>query len=310
MSVYTTVSTEQLHDFLSHYSLGKLLSYTGIQAGIENTNYRVETSKGLFVLTLFESFNATELEAYVSLLNHLGNSNFLCPQPQRAKNQSFINKLNGKPAALFNFLSGRSLLETSVKQCRAQGEYVAKLHVYAADSGFSPDKSSTLSTCRTFFKEIKTYLNTTESELFNEEFEYQSMVDLTGLPQGVIHADLFKDNMLFVHDDVSGMLDFYSARQDYFVFDIAISCNDWCLDNNQFKQSKLDGFLSGYHQVRPLSDDEVNSVPIFLRRAAFRFWLSRLHHKFYPKEGELTLVKDPLVMQQLLMSHRANSMAA
>jgi len=307
MSVYTTVNQQQLEDFLSQYSVGSLVEFSGIQAGIENSNYVIVTSQGKFVLTLFESLTTQQLTGYFSLLNHLGQQGFPSPRPQLQNNDSFITTINNKPAALFNHLSGSSVHKPSTEQCAEVGSYLAKLHIYTRHSHFQQANIKNLNGCQSVFTKISPYLRKEEINLLRSEFDFQLDLSLPQLPMGIIHADLFKDNVLIQHVHISGILDFYNACTDYYIFDIAVTCNDWCTEAGGINQLKFDALLNGYEKVRPLSVDEIDYLPIFLRRAALRFWLSRIEHQLNPKPGELTSVKDPLAFRQLLEYHRANA---
>jgi len=300
MSVYTRINHSQLQDFLNLYSLGTLIEFSGIQAGIENTNYKVSSSQGDFILTLFESLTAEQLPCYFKLLNQLNQSSFPAPKPQPFKADNFIHTLLGKPAAIFNCLPGQSIEAPSLQQCAEIGEYLAKLHLLSPASDFHKENPKNLKGCQQTFNKIKAQLTEQDINLLESELSFQSICLLPNLPQGVIHADLFKDNVLFYQGKISGILDFYNACTDYFLFDIAITCNDWCIDNALPNPHKIKALLSAYQNIKPLSTDEKQLFMVFLRRAALRFWLSRLEHQLNPKQGELTLEKDPLVFKCLL----------
>lgn len=307
MSVYTAISQQQLEGFLQHYSLGVLEQFSGIQAGIENTNYRVTTSQGHYILTIFESLTAQDLPCYLSLMAHLNQSSFPAPKPFQNKKGCFINYLEHKPATLFNCLPGQSIENPSTPQCIQIGEYLAKLHLISGSSDFYKLNQKSLIGCQQAFKKMQNRLSEDDAKLLNSELNFQSTYPLPDLPQGIIHADLFKDNVLFNQGRISGILDFYNACNDCFLFDIAVTCNDWCVENGSVNQQKFTALLSGYQQIRGLNVDEKTHLPLFLRLAALRFWLSRLEHQLNPKEGELTLEKDPLVFKQLLEYYRDRS---
>ncbi len=304
MSVYTPVNQQQLQDFLNLYSLGRLIEFSGIQAGIENTNYLITSSQGDFILTIFESLSAQELPCYLNLLNHLSRANFPAPQPQQSINTQFINTLVDKPAALFCCLPGKSVEVASLAQCSEVGEYLANLHIVSKGSGFSKANLKNISACQQSFIKIKSFLSDFDRELLSLELNFQLNYPLPTLPSGVIHADLFKDNVLFDKGKISGILDFYNACNDCFLLDIAVACNDWCVDNNKVNSEKIKALLSGYENIRKLTKDEKSYFMIFLRRAALRFWLSRIEHQLTPMPGELTLKKDPLVFRTILQQHR------
>jgi len=306
MSVYTTVSQQQLKELLALYTLGDLISFEGIKEGIENTNYTITTTQGKFILTIFESLTTKELPCYLLLLNYLSQNDFPAPQPHKCEKGQCLNTLRGKPAAIFSCLSGQSIENPSNSQCEEIGEYLAKLHLCSEKYDFKKQNIKNLAGCQSVFDNISQSLGKDDVDLLTSELSFQTTYSLPVLPQGLIHADLFKDNVLFNNGDISGILDFYNACNDYFLFDIAVTCNDWCIDNGIIDQQKIKALLTGYSNIRVLNEDEIKHFPVFLRRAALRFWLSRLEHLLNPKEGELTLVKDPLVFRRLLEYHRAN----
>ena len=306
MSVYTTVSQQQLKDFLGLYTLGDLISFKGIKEGIENTNYTVTTTQGNFILTIFESLTARELPCYLLLLSYLDQNDFPAPKPQVCEKGQLLNTLIDKPAALFNCVPGHSVTYPSIAQCGEIGVYLAKLHLCSTKYDFKKQNSKNLAGCQSIFDKIKHALSKDETKLLISELSFQATYSLPVLPKGLIHADLFRDNVLFNNGSISGILDFYNACNDYFLFDIAVTCNDWCIDNGIINPQKIKALLSGYTKIRVLNGDEKKHLPVFLRLAALRFWISRLEHRLNPKEGELTLVKDPLVFRRLLEYHRAN----
>jgi len=307
MSVYTPINHQQLEQFLQQYTLGSLIQFSGIQAGIENTNYRVSTSTGDYILTLFETLAELELPAYLSLIKHLNESGFPAPKPYYCMGKRYINNLAGKPATVFSCLSGKSIESPSHSQCSEIGGYLAKLHQLSSSIDFNKQNAKSISGCQYIFKQINSQLPETDIQLLTAELNYQSNYPLPNLPQGIIHADLFKDNVLFEQGRISGILDFYNACGDYFLYDIAVTCNDWCVANESLDQQKFKAFISGYQMIRPLTEDETIHLTVFLRLAALRFWLSRIQHRLSPKHGELTLEKDPLVFKRLLQYYRTET---
>jgi homoserine kinase type II len=304
MSVYTRINQQQLEDLLRLYSLGTAIDFKGIEAGIENTNYFVTTTKGAYVLTIFELITAEELPFYVNLLQHLKQKNLPVPTPQKSLSGHFFHQLLGKPVAFFNRLSGHSVAQPSAIQCAEMGSYLAKLHLSSPPSQSEGKVSNTLLKSRIIFNQIKSNLSAQDISLITSELGFQESHALISLPKGIIHADLFRDNVLFNQGHVSGILDFYDANDDYFLLDIAITCNDWCVENSSINQDKFRSFLDGYSTIRRLTEEETSHLPAFLRLAALRFWLSRLSRQLAPKESDLTLEKDPLVFRHMLVGYR------
>jgi homoserine kinase type II len=304
MSVYTAVTHTQLDQFFSHYLLGEVLSYEGIQDGIDNTNYFVTTTEGEFVLTLFESLSADKLPHFVNLLLYLGKNNLPCPSPKLDKQSRPLGLLNNKQAAIFNRFPGRAVLAPSIKHCHEIGLHLGRLHRYTQNYAFPINSNHDLRWCKSVFNKIERHLTIVDRALITDELRFQASNQAVDLPKGVIHGDLFKDNVLFIDDKLSGLLDFYSAGTGILLLDLAITANDWCLDDGVCNPEKLVALLSTYERVRPLESSEKQNWPIQLRAAALRFWLSRLEHQCYPRAGAITQQKDPLIFRQLLLQYQ------
>lgn len=304
MSVYTPVNRPQLEQFLSTYSLGEVTGFEGIKDGIENTNYFVTTTQGCFVLTLFESLTADDLPPFMNLMAHLGKGEIPCPAPLPDRQANPLRVLNNKPAALFSRLAGTAVTSPSIAHCRQVGLHLARLHRAARDYAFPIKNSRGLDWCRSVFAEIGAFLCPADRALIDDELRVQFQNGADRLPRGVIHADLFRDNVLFADGQLSGLLDFYSACTDTLLLDIAITANDWCCDNGMVNPEKFAALLSAYETLRPLEPLERQRWPLMLRAAALRFWLSRLQHRLQPRPGELTQQKDPLVFRHILEQHR------
>lgn len=304
MSVFTRITRPQLDQFFSAYTLGEVISFEGITDGIDNTNYGVITTQGSFVLTLFESLTADQLPHFLKLLAHLGKNSLLCPSPQSDRQANSLRQLNGKPAAVFKRLSGLAIVSPSILHCQEIGLQLASLHRCTQAHVFPIKNGNDLSWCKTVLNKIGAYLSAEDRELIDDELVYQAKYSHANLPSGVIHADLFRDNALFVDDRLSGLLDFYSACTDTLLLDVAIAANDWCCDNGTVNHQKFAALLAAYESLRPLEPLEKQYWPTLLRAAALRFWLSRLEHQRYPRPGEMTQQKDPLVFRRILGQHR------
>jgi homoserine kinase type II len=304
VSVFTRITRPQLDQFFNAYTLGEVVGFEGITDGIDNTNYFVTTMQGSYVLTLFESLTADELPHFLNLLSHLGKNNLPCPSPQNDRQGKPLRQLNGKPAAVFRCLSGTAIASPSLLHCQEIGLQLASLHRCTQDYVFPIKSGNGLSWCKTVFGKINAHLSATDRELVNDELAFQAKNSPVNLPRGVIHADLFRDNVLFVDDRLSGLLDFYSACTDTLLLDIAITANDWCCDNGTVNVEKFTALLAAYESLRPLEPQEKQHWPVTLRAAALRFWLSRLEYQCYPRPGEITQQKDPLVFRRILLQHR------
>lgn len=304
MSVYSVVTPSQLDQFFSHYSLGRVLDFEGIEDGIDNTNYFVTTTSGEFVLTLFESLSADDLPHFIELLCYLGENNLPCPRLRLDQQARPIRWLNDKQAAVFNRFPGRAVLMPSVAHCHEIGLHLGRLHRHTQHYSFFINSNHDLHWCRAVFNKIADRLSTSDQALINDELCFQAEHCTAMLPRGVIHGDLFRDNALFVDGRLSGLLDFYSAGTGVLLLDIAITANDWCHENGNVNFEKLDALLAAYETVRPLEPLEKQSWQTQLRAAALRFWLSRLQHQLYPRSGAITQQKDPLIFRQLLCQYR------
>jgi len=304
VSVFTRITRPQLDQFFSAYSLGEVVSFEGITDGIDNTNYSVATTQGRFILTLFESLAADELAHFLRLLLHLGKNSLPCPCPQRDRQGNPLRQFNGKPAAVFRLLPGSSTASPSILQCQEIGLQLASLHRCTQDYVFPVKSGNDISWCKTVLNRISVYLSAADRGLIDDELAFQTENSRVNLPRGVIHADLFRDNVLFADDRLSGLLDFYSACTDTLLLDVAIAANDWCCDNGTVNNEKFAALLAAYETLRPLEPLEKQHWPILLRAAALRFWLSRLEHQCYPRPGEITQQKDPLVFRRILLQHR------
>jgi homoserine kinase type II len=304
VSVFTRITRPQFDQFFSAYSLGEVVGFEGITDGIDNTNYSVTTTQGRFVLTLFESLTADDVPHFLKLLSHLGKNNLSCPCSQNDRQANPLGRLNGKPAVVFKRLSGVATTSPSILHCQEIGLQLASLHRCTQDYVFPIRNGNDLSWCKTVLDKVGAHLSAADRELINDELAFQAENSRINLPSGVIHADLFKDNVLFVDDRLSGLLDFYSACTDALLLDVAITANDWCCDNGAVNNEKFAALLAAYESLRPLEPLEKQHWLIMLRAAALRFWLSRLEHRLFPRLGEITQQKDPLVFRRILLQHR------
>ena len=306
MSVYTEVNSSQLKQFFSYYTLGEVISFEGIEDGINNTNYFVDTTQGRFVLTLFETLSIGEIPYFTQLLSFLAKNDISCPEPQLDQSGQLLRQLNNKPAVLFKRLSGSAILTPSIEHCQEIGHQLAKVHDCTQNYAFPIGNSHDLNGCIALAEKIDSQLSASDRVLIQDELLFQAAHNMNDLPLGVIHGDLFRDNVLFLNNKVSGILDFYSAFTGILLLDVAITVNDWCHENDQLNSEKIKVLLSAYQALRPLLACEKQHWQVLLRASALRFWLSRLEHQLYPRPGNLILQKDPLQFRQLLQQHRLN----
>ena len=306
MAVFTRINEAELSAWLSDYALGDLLELQGIASGIENTNYFVTTSSGKFVLTLFEILTASELPFYLNLMAHMARQGIPCPRPVANRHQQFLGKLNGKPACIVSRLTGTSLTQPQAEHCAAVGAMLGQLHVEGKSfAEIMPNPRATSWRERTAPRVIP-FLLPQDAALLQNEIALHAHNPLAELPQGVIHADLFRDNVLFDGMRIGGLLDFYFACNDSLLYDVAITVNDWCVNaDGTLDENRTRALLTAYHAVRPLQAQERTAWPMALRAAALRFWLSRLHDLHLPRDGEIIRAHNPEQFKRILQQRIA-----
>jgi homoserine kinase type II len=314
MSVFTRVTAEELSDWLKNYAVGTLVDMHGIAAGIENTNYFVTTSHGRYVLTLFEKLSAAELPFYLNLMAHLARRGIPCPAPIANRHNEFLGALNAKPATLVTRLPGTPVMAPAARHCGLVGEMLAAMHVAGSDYRGALENPRGPRWWRETAPSVTPFLDAGRRELLHSELEFQSQCRFQELPRAPIHADLFRDNVLFDGDDrfalIGGVIDFYFAGVDCLLFDVAVTLNDWCVDAaGEIDAERSDALLASYRTVREFTPPERDAWPVMLRAAALRFWLSRLYDFYLPRPGELTHAHDPEHFRRVLESRRAHAVA-
>jgi homoserine kinase type II len=310
MAVYTEVSDEDLVRFLEAYPLGALLSCKGIAEGVENTNYLVRTEQGPYILTLYERrVDRDDLPFFLGLMEHLARNGLRCPTPVRDRNGVMLQELAGRPAVLVTFLDGVWIRRPRVEHCAAVGRALAELHL--AGQGFAIRRENALGLAG--WRPLYERFRDRSDEIFNGlggmiEAELDQLeANWPGeIPQGIIHADLFPDNVFFIGDKLSGLIDFYFACNDALAYDLAICLNAWCFEpDNSFNLTKGIALLRAYDAARPLGEDERAHLPLLARGAALRFLLTRAYDWINTPEGALVKRKDPLEYLRRLRFHQS-----
>jgi homoserine kinase type II len=310
VAVYTDVAAEDLGSFLAGYDVGELLAYKGIAEGVENSNFLVHTSRGYFILTLYEKrVAAKDLPFFLGLMEHLHARGLTCPQPVKNRKGEVLGQVAGRPAAMITFLDGMWIRRPTSGHCAALGEALAKLHLAGLD--FPGERANALSVegWRPLYEHCRARANEVQRDLSSflaAELAHLEQTWPRDLPQGVIHADLFPDNVFFLGNKLSGLIDFYFACTDALAYDVAICLNAWCFEtDHSYNVTKGRSLLQAYAVVRPLSDQERNALPLLARGAALRFLLTRLVDWFDVPPGALVRPKDPLEYVRKLRFHQA-----
>jgi len=309
MAVYTQVADDELAAFLNAYDIGALVSYKGIAEGVENSNYFLQTERGSFILTLYEKrVDPADLPFFLGLMDHLAARDIVCPTPIHARDGAALRTLAGRPAAIISFLQGVSPRRVDIRHCAPLGRVLAEMHLAAAGFGMARPNALDLAGWRPLFDRCGPRAHEVQNGLAGEieqELEYLEENWPSGLPTGVIHADLFPDNVFFLGDRVSGVIDFYFACNDLFAYDLAICINAWCFEKDgSFNVTKARHMLNAYRSVRPFSAAELAAIPVLLRGGALRFLLTRLHDWLHHPEGALVTPHNPLEYHRKLRFHQ------
>ena len=309
MAVYTEVSDEELSGFLETYDIGTVLSYKGIAEGVENTNYFLHTTKGSYILTLYEKrVREDDLPFFLGLMQHLAQKGLNCPLPVNNRKGEPLGRVAGRPAAIITFLDGIAIRRPTAQHCAALGGALAKLHLAGRDFDGRRPNALSLEAWVPLFAQAEAQADTVSLGLAERTRRELASLETSwprGLPSGIIHADLFTDNVFFIGSAVSGLIDFYFACTDAFAYDVAICLNAWCFEiDGSFNLTKGQAMLAGYQAVRRLNAEEVEALPTLCRGSAMRFMLTRLVDWLNVPPGALVKPKDPLEYDRKLNFHR------
>ncbi|MDO9415772.1 homoserine kinase [Pararhizobium sp.] len=315
MAVYTDITEDDLADFLTGYDIGTLTAYKGIAEGVENTNFLMHTTSGSYILTLYEKrVDPGDLPFFLGLMQHLAAGGLSCPLPLPRRDGAQLGELSGRPAAIISFLEGLWLRKPEAKHCRAVGRALAEMHV--AGEGFALTRPNALSVggWRPLWNNSAARADEVEKGLKDQiagELDFLEANWPSNLPGGVIHADLFPDNVFFLGDALSGLIDFYFACNDLLAYDVSICLNAWCFEKDgSFNMTKGMALLSGYESVRRLTPAEADALPLLSRGSAVRFFLTRLYDWLMTPPGALVVKKDPLEYLRKLQFHQSVTSAA
>lgn len=314
MAVYTDVSDAALNQFLSAFDIGAAVSFKGIAEGVENSNFLLKTTKGSFILTLYEKRVAEkDLPFFIDLMEHLAKKGLACPEPIKNREGAALGRLEGRPAAIVTFLDGMAVKVPQKAHCQALGAALAKLHLATADFHKHRPNDLGQASWRALYEQSKGRANSVHPGLeaiIEEELAHLEAAWPTDLPSGVIHADLFTDNVFFQGSALSGFIDFYFACNDAYAYDIAVCLNDWCFASpDAMDGDKAEALIAGYCAHRRLSSLELAALPTLLRGSAMRFLLTRLYDYLSVPQGALVIPKDPLEYLRKLRFHQTQPTA-
>jgi len=310
MAVYTDVTEGELGAFLGDYPVGELLSYKGIAEGTENSNFLLHTSAGSFILTLYEKrVEKSDLPFFLGLMDHLAGKGISCPLPVHRHDGGIIGMLAGRPAAIITFLEGMWPRRPAAAHCREVGRVLASMHLAGADFPMTRPNALALDGWRDLWAASRERADEVEAGLAREvdadfvAFERDWPADL---PSGIIHADLFPDNVFFLGEKLSGLIDFYFACNDLLAYDLATCLNAWCFEKDfSYNITKGSALLAGYQSVRPLTEAEKQALPMLARGSALRFMLTRLYDWLHGPSGDLVIKRDPAEYIRKMRFHRA-----
>ena len=309
MAVYSPITKKELIFFLEQYDIGSLKKFEGILEGIENTNYKLTTSKNVYILTIFEKrVHPIDLPFFINLKNHLVAKNFSCPKPISNKDGKSINILNGKSCVLISYLEGSKADIVFTHHCEQVGKVLSSLHKKTEDFTQKRTNNMNYTQWQNIFLKCRSSNSLKYKELIpfiKKELLFLKENWPHSLPKGIVHADVFKDNVFFINNRFSGLIDFYFACYDFLAYDIALTINAWCFDHQgNLDQEKLYSLIKGYENHRKLTDHEKNSLSILLRGASIRILLTRLHDQLFHTEGAFVEPKKPEEYVKILKFHQ------
>ncbi|NYT77956.1 homoserine kinase [Alcaligenaceae bacterium] len=315
MAVFTPVSDSDARELLTRYTLGDLVSLRGITAGIENTNYFLNTTTGEYVLTVFEVLTFEQLPFYIELMHHLATGGVPVPHPQALRDGSLLTRLHGKPCAIVSKLSGGYEASPSAAHCALAGATLAQAHLMGRNFKLEQPNLRGLSWWQETIPKVLPFLSKHQAQMILQTLDEQTRFAATplyqALPRGPAHCDLFRDNVLFdgTFDmpRMGGIIDFYFAGCDAWLFDVAVSVNDWCIDRatGVFDTERLSAWLIAYAGIRPFTDEEKLAWPSLLQAAALRFWVSRLYDYYLPRPAQTLKPHDPRHFERILQERRS-----
>jgi len=309
MAVYSPITESELLSILKQYEIGSLIKFEGILEGIENTNYKITTSQNSYILTIFEKrVESKDIPFFINLKKHLARKNFLCPKPISDNKGKYINTIKNKSCVLVSYLSGKKITDVTETHCQQVGEILASLHLQTKDFNEKRLNSMSYIQWKNIFLKCKNYSNKNFIHILSiieEELSYLKNHWPNNLPEGIIHADVFQDNVFFHKNIFSGLIDFYFSCNDFLAYDIVLTINAWCFDEQSyFNINKYQALITGYESQRKLTTKEKNSFSLLLRGASIRILITRLHDQLFRADDALVNPKDPNEYLAILKFHQ------
>ncbi len=312
MAVFTPLTLPELQQWIAAYPLGQAHALRGISSGIENSNFFIDTDQGEFVLTIFETLSFDRVPYYLHLMRHLAQHGVRVPAPVLTQGGDILQSLHGKPASIVSKLEGSSQMSPGIVHCAACGDMLARMHLAGRDFPLHQPNLRDLAWIRGMTPQVLPYLSEAQQHLLLAEVHFQDAFAGSALPpqlrRGPVHADLFRNNVMFEGSHLSGFFDFYFAGDDLWLYDVAVTVNDWCidLDTGALDEARCHALLSAYHAVRPFDSHEQQAWLPLLRLAALRFWLSRLYDFHRPRPAQDLTPHDPAHFERVLQQRIAH----
>ena len=311
MAVYTSINQNELDKFLQNYDLGLFVSYEGIVEGVENTNYKIITETGNYILTIFEKrVFAQDIPFFMSLQKHLSEAGFACPLPIANKNKEIVNTLCDKTAIIISFLEGEKVNIIEPNHCFQVGEMISNFQKITKNFSKKRKNSLHINNWKLILSKCLEVDNHKYIELISpiqNEIEYIEEYWPSTLPHGIIHGDIFQDNVFFINNKLSGLIDFYFSCNDYYAYELALTTNAWCFNNkNSFNNENFESLLDGYLEISKINSEEKQHFNTLLRGAAMRILITRLHDQLFHPDGAIVIPKNPLEYFEILKWHQNN----
>ena len=307
MSVYTNLSTKDVSLLISNYNIGALKSFKGISDGITNTNYFLNTSKGKYIITIFEDITEMKVKKYLKLMNFFSNNNMCCPEIMLTKSGGILSKVKSKPCSIMEKLSGKTIDITNVSLCKSIGTIIANFHNTGREYNYKISNSRDIKWVEKNIAKIKNHISKEQLDILNYSSKVFRKIFEMKLPNGMIHSDLFRDNVLANGDKVTGIIDYYYSFNGPLIYELAVIVNDWCVNKDgAINLVKYNSFLNSYNLERELTTVEKKQINNAMIAASLRFYLSRLVDMIFPKVGEITHIKDPSTFETIVKK-RINS---